>query len=82
MTTDPNKSEKGVMSDCAAGDQEISIDELDNASGGFNVGAAVMQAYKTAVAKDLARSQGCLGPTDGPLGNTAKEIPSGKVHEV
>ena len=69
------------MSDCAAGDQEISIDELDKASGGFNVGAAVMQAYKTAVAKDLARSQGCLGATTG-IGGTATEVGNGKVHSV
>ena len=69
------------MSDRTVGDHEISIDELDKVSGGFNVGAAVMQAYRTAVAKDLARSQGCLGPTTG-IGGTAKEIPSGKIVQI
>ena len=33
------------MNDRAVGDHEISIDELDKVSGGFNVGAAVMDAY-------------------------------------
>jgi len=56
------------MSNRAVDDHEITIDELDKASGGFNVGAAVMQAYRTAVAKDLARSEGCLGPANGGFG--------------
>ncbi|MBB4367958.1 hypothetical protein GGD63_000727 [Bradyrhizobium sp. cir1] len=45
-----------------AGEQELSIDDLDQASGGFNIGKFVLDAAK-AEAKELARSQGCLGPT-------------------
>jgi hypothetical protein len=58
------------MNDRAVGDHEISIDELDKVSGGFNVGAAVMDAYRAAAAKELARSEGCLGPTNGGFGGT------------
>jgi hypothetical protein len=68
MTSDPTRSE--IMSDRAVGDHEISIDELDKASGGFNVGAAVMQAYRAAAAKELARNEGCLGPASGGFGGT------------
>jgi hypothetical protein len=63
------------MNDRAVGDHEISIDELDKVSGGFNVGAAVMQAYRAAAAKELARSEGCLGPANGGFGGiTVSEI--------
>jgi hypothetical protein len=58
------------MSDRAVGNHQVSIDELDKVSGGFNVGAAVMQAYKAAAAKELARSEGCLGPANGGFGGT------------
>jgi hypothetical protein len=56
------------MNDRAVGDHQISIDELDKVSGGFNVGAAVMDAYRAAAAKELARSEGCLGPANGGFG--------------
>lgn len=58
------------MRDRKVTDRDLTEDELNQASGGFNVGAAVMQAYKAAAAKELARSEGCLGPANGGFGGT------------
>jgi hypothetical protein len=72
---------KTLGTDVKVSSGELSLEDLNQASGGFNVGAAVMDAYKQAVAKDLARSQGCLGPTT-TIGGTATEVSTGKVHSV
>jgi hypothetical protein len=55
-------SEQPKQQGASLGEQELTIDDLDQASGGFNIGKFVLDAAK-AEAKELARSQGCLGPT-------------------
>lgn len=56
--TSKQRKQQGI----GVGKQELSIDDLDQASGGFNIGKFVLDSAKAEV-KELARSQGCLGPT-------------------
>ena len=50
-------------------EQELTIEELGKASGGFNIGKFVLDTAKAEL-KEIVRSQGCLGPTIGGFDTT------------